>query len=258
MEYMTFSELLACDANRPIRSAPSCGRELCALELFCGCGVVSQEFARLNFRVRSVDNSPKSYATDKVDIMKITYDNIGFVPDFIWASPPCQCYSNLGGGVHNKPSAGEYERTDIAREHAVWLAQLCAICNWAQEYHPHVIIVIENPVGALKHMPLMQEITKKLHLSSCIVDYCAFGRDDKKPTQLWTNVSPCYGNLIVYHYCYCWCSFPNASVCRIMNCVCVCKTIDVKRVTVPSRMECIPLVHVELPMLSILRQSHAH
>ena len=33
----------------------------------------------------------------------------------------------------------------------------------------------------------MQEFTKTFGLYSMQVHYCAFGRDDKKPTMIWTN-----------------------------------------------------------------------
>lgn len=100
-EDMDFFELQRHYAGRPIRSHPVRGRELCALELFCGCNIVSQEFAEHKWRVRSIDNCPKSYATDQVDIMKLKYEDIGFVPDFIWASPPCFTYSNMAGKQHS-------------------------------------------------------------------------------------------------------------------------------------------------------------
>ena len=55
--------------------------------------------------------------------------------------------------------------------------------------NPHLIVVIENPRALLKEMPLMQEMERTLGLFRTTVDYCAFGRDDQKPTDLWTNVS---------------------------------------------------------------------
>ena len=66
------------------------------------------------------------------------------------------------------------------------------IMEWAKEKHPHLIIVIENPVGTLKKMPLMEEpimeeFTEKFGLYSTTVNYCAFGRDEMKPTVIWTN-----------------------------------------------------------------------
>lgn len=186
---MTFIELQECFACRPRRSHPARGRELYALELFSGCSIVSQEFARMRFRVRSIDIDLSSNASDKVDIMKLTFDNIGNVPDVIWASPPCRTYSNLAGGTHNNPKAGEYEKTEVGRLHAQWLAQLIAFLRWTKEHNENFIVVIENPVGLLSKMPLMQEMVQKFKLKMCTVHYCAFGRDDKKPTHLWTNVS---------------------------------------------------------------------
>ena len=90
-------QLLQARADRPTTLHSVRGRTLGALELFSGCGMVSQEFAERKWKVRSVDNSPTSYATDKMDIMKFSFQDIGYVPDFIWASPPCFTYSLMAG-----------------------------------------------------------------------------------------------------------------------------------------------------------------
>ena len=37
----------------------------------------------------------------------------------------------------------------------------------------------------------MQHFEKSFGLCLARVDYCALGREDKKPTHLWTNVSQC-------------------------------------------------------------------
>ena len=97
VEDMDFNELMMYDANRPTRTHPLRGRQLCALELFSGCGMLTQEFANRKWRVRSFDLSPTSYATDKLDVMKMRYEDLGMVPDFIWASPPCFTYSLMAG-----------------------------------------------------------------------------------------------------------------------------------------------------------------
>lgn len=60
--------------------------------------------------------------------------------------------------------------------------------RWARSKNPHLIVVIENPVGLMQKMPLMDEIRSAFGLEYTIVHYCAFGRDDKKPTLLFTNV----------------------------------------------------------------------
>jgi len=186
---MDFDELFHCWASRPVRPNPVRGRQMCFLELFSGCGSVSQEFAQRLWRVRSIDNDPKSNATDKVDVMKLQYCDIGMVPDSIWASPPCFTYSHLAGGKHRSPKLGEFEKTPEAHLSNEFLARVLHIARWARHYNPHLIIVIENPHALLQKMPLMDEVVNQLGLHAAVVDYCAFGRYDKKPTQLWTNVS---------------------------------------------------------------------
>ena len=61
--------------------------------------------------------------------------------------------------------------------------------KWAKRKKPHLIVVIENPVGLLNKMPIMKELEECMELDSTTVDYCTLGRCDKKPTQIWTNVS---------------------------------------------------------------------
>jgi len=75
------------------------------------------------------------------------------------------------------------------------LAQILWILKWMIQKKPHMIIVIENPVGFLAKMPLMKVIAKDLSLARITVDYCTLGRDDKKPTDLWTNNNKLRGAL---------------------------------------------------------------
>lgn len=205
-EDMDWYELIACRADRSVRPNPVRGRQLAALELFSGCSIVSQEFAERKWKVKSFDNSPSSYATNKVSVMDLqrpsdasTTDQISpedacfglgtafGVPDFIWASPPCFTYSLLAGGKHRSTDPGLMEKTQQAHEQNHLFVRMAEILCWAKERHPHLIFVIENPVGLLSKMPLMNELVEKFKLFETRVDYCAFGREDKKPTALWTN-----------------------------------------------------------------------
>ena len=155
--------------------------------LSVGRGVVTQELCDRRWKVASIDNSDWSNATIKKDILTMETSKMEFVPDFIWASPPCHTYSNLTGGVHRKSEPGSYELSREARDHNFLFAKMAQLMYWAKQRHPHLIVVIENPVGTLNSMPLMKDLTKSLGLKRTIVHYCAFGRDDKKPTCLWTN-----------------------------------------------------------------------
>lgn len=71
----------------------------------------------------------------------------------------------------------------------MYFAKMAHLLQTTKKLHPHAIFVIENPVGLLYKMPLMAELERTLGLHRVQVDYCAFGRCDKKPTHLWTNVS---------------------------------------------------------------------
>lgn len=215
---MDWYELQQCKASRPTTPNPLRGRQLVALELFSGCGIVTQEFAERKWLVRSVDNSETSHATDKVDIMDIAipeavalqlpgdiatdkdlYDFFGgCIPDFIWASLPCFTYSMLAGGTHRHVRNGEFEKTPQAHEQNALFVQMVKIILWAKRKRPHLIVVIENPRGYLTKMPMMKEFKETMGLHRALVHYCAFGRQDLKPTHLWTNDMELYGRLSLW------------------------------------------------------------
>ena len=186
---MEYHELFRWRANRPDRPHASMGRQMCALELFSGLGIVSQAFADRRFRVQSIDNDHKSNATMLVDIMKLRYEDIGMVPDFLWISLPCHTYSRLPGTIHRDLKADKLEKTAEAHFHNRILLQVKCIIEWVQKKHPHLIVVIENPEANLRKMPLMKEIETRLGLKKTTVHYCAVGATEKKPTNLWSNVS---------------------------------------------------------------------
>lgn len=102
-------------------------------------------------------------------------------------SPRGFSLQSVQGGKHRSPVVGKYEISPEAHENNRYLARLAYILKWAIKKHPHLVICIENPVGLLQKMPLMQKIVEDLDLKETMVHYCAFGRDDMKPTFIWTN-----------------------------------------------------------------------
>lgn len=159
--------------------------------------MLTQAFADLKWRVTSIDVDARSNATIKISIMAINpgkiYQTIDCVPDFIWASPPCQTYSKAAGKHHRSLRSGELEKSEAAKEHNRYFARMVQIVRWAHERHGrHLIVVIENPVGMLQFMPLMTNLAKGdsvkgFYLYETTVHYCALGMDVQKPTNLWTN-----------------------------------------------------------------------
>ncbi|KAG7374588.1 hypothetical protein IV203_013683 [Nitzschia inconspicua] len=190
-----WQELLECRASRPMQSPKIFGRPLYFLEIFSGCGIMTQKFQERKWIVKSIDKSPSSNAVHKVDIMDIDFDqHIGMLPDFVVFAPDCSTYSNLSGGIHRKPLQEEYAVSTKALEHDDYLARTWFLIKWFLYRKPHMIFLIENPRASLRNMPLMKYKLEKgdglpfgQRAYRAEVNYCAFGRDDMKPTDLWTN-----------------------------------------------------------------------
>jgi len=93
----------------------------------------------------------------------------------------------MAHGVHRSLANGEWEKTPVALEHNHYFHKMTEIMYWTKCKHSHAIVLIENPVGLLRDMPLMKEFVRNFNLFEATVHYCALGRDELKPTNLWTN-----------------------------------------------------------------------
>ena len=143
------------------------------LELFAGSRSIGKEAKSQGHEVFSIDIND----FEKIDLVKdiefLTTSDIPFVPDVIWASPPCTTYSIAAISTHRdngKP------KTDFAAKSDRLVLKVLELIN-----HYNCKYFIENPRGYLRKMPFMQGIPKTT------VWYCRYGDTSAKPTDIWSN-----------------------------------------------------------------------
>ncbi|MBI1289201.1 MAG: DNA cytosine methyltransferase [Flavobacteriales bacterium] len=153
------------------------------LDLFAGSGSISKAAGRLGFESFSVDIEPFEGIDLVKDIRKTRPADIPFVPDIIWASPPCTSFSvasmwrhwDKSGEVHVPKTGTAILGIELVRR-TFWLIW------YYQQLNPNLIWYMENPRGLLRKMPVMK-ICPIRHT----VSYCQYGDIRMKPTDIWTN-----------------------------------------------------------------------
>lgn len=139
------------------------------LELYSGTASFSNEAIEQGHRTFTIDVK-KGFLSDLTkDMRNVTKNDIPFIPDVIWASPPCEEYSHA-----KRRGVRDLELADSLVMKAI------EIISW----YPGVIYFIENPqTGLLKNRPFMACLTFR------DVSYCKYGLPFRKQTRIWTN---CY------------------------------------------------------------------
>jgi len=113
-----------------------------------------------------------------VDILDFDVNNVPFMPDIIWASPPCTTYSIAAISHHRD---GQKPRTPFAKKSDRMIAKVHDIIDHFIAINPDLVYFIENPRGMLRKMDFMQR-----HERRCVT-YCQYGDKRMKPTDIWTN-----------------------------------------------------------------------
>lgn len=148
------------------------------LELFAGsCSFTNGVSADQTF---TTDNVQYGHIDYVVDILDFDYAKVPFVPDIIWASPPCTGFSVAAiGKSWNKDYT---PKSDTARLGLRLVEKTKEIIAYYQKLNPNLVWYIENPRGMLRKLPIMN--FAPYHHT---VTYCQYGDTRMKPTDIWTN-----------------------------------------------------------------------
>jgi site-specific DNA-cytosine methylase len=155
------------------------------LELFAGSRSVGKAAEELGMNVFSSDIKQFGGIDYVVDILDFDVAEVhGFtknlwVPDVIWASPPCTSYSIAGVRHHRN---GQEPTSDFAVKSDKIMDKVHELIHYFTLLNPNLVYYIENPRGMLRKMDFM-----KRHPIRHTVTYCQYGDTRMKPTDIWTN-----------------------------------------------------------------------
>jgi site-specific DNA-cytosine methylase len=153
------------------------------LELFKGTGSFSKVASKMKMKNISLDNVEKFKPDILIDILKWDYKEFfkHYIPDFIWASPPCNTYSHLAYKLQERNIKTAEPLSTRAKLGTAILYKTLQIINYAKKLNPNLLFVIENPRGMMR----FDKKIKKLHIA--LATYSAYGDQKYKPTNFFSN-----------------------------------------------------------------------
>lgn len=186
--------------------------KLKVLVLFDGCGCVSKEAKALGHDVKALDILPLNHIDLPMNILDFKPELLGeWIPDVIWASPPCETFSiktavKGGGNLYwetekrfghvsfIKPRENfdidkrlKYkDRITAKRElHTSLVDKTVDIINHYEKINPNLIWCIENPASGFMRYYLMKQ---KLGINENLTTYCKYGSPYRKETSIFSNI----------------------------------------------------------------------
>jgi site-specific DNA-cytosine methylase len=151
------------------------------LELFAGSRSIGKVCDELGHKVFSSDWEQFDGIDYAVDINKFDPVEVPFIPDVIWASPPCTTFSVASIGKHW--DMNRRPKTEDALMGMQILTKTIKLIKHFQTLNPDLIWYIENPRGMMRKVNVWDSIQ---HIRQTVT-YCQYGDTRMKPTDIWTN-----------------------------------------------------------------------
>jgi hypothetical protein len=145
------------------------------LDLFCGTKSLKPVVEKLGYDYIGLDIESIHNPNICIDFLEWDYKSI--VPDIVWASPDCSCYSMASGNRHF--NADHTPKTEKCKIHLKILDKLKLVINYYLENNPNLVYFVENPTARMGWF--MHDYPRY------DVSYCKYGCDRMKPTTIWTN-----------------------------------------------------------------------
>ena len=156
------------------------------LELFKGSGSVGKVAVKVGYAVVSVDLDPIYTPDIETDILEWDYKKFSkdnnYIPDYIWASPPCNTYSPLVYPLKERDPKTARPLKARAVLGTKILYKTLEIINYFKSLNPNLCYCIENPRGMMRKDKRM----KKLPYMATTY-YCYYGGKKLKATDFWSN-----------------------------------------------------------------------
>lgn len=149
------------------------------LELFAGSRSVGKAAEELGMNVFSSDFEPFDNIDYVANILDFDVTQVPFVPDVIWASPPCTSFSVASIGHHWHKD--HTPKTESALLGVAIAQKTLDIIQHFLKLNPEMIFYVENPRGKLRKLPLVKDYERTT------VMYCQYGDNRMKPTDVWSN-----------------------------------------------------------------------
>ena len=155
------------------------------LELFKGTGSVGK-VAKDNFNIISLDYDNKFTPDINIDILnwdyKKHYKDTNFLPNVIWASPPCNTFSPLAYALKERNITNANPISERAQQGTNILYKTLEIIQFYKKKNPNLLYIIENPLGMMRRDRKMKKIP-----FMTLTYYCFYQDNRYKPTNFWSN-----------------------------------------------------------------------